>query len=65
MLTIRGKTIYRVGRLRSGYYILKFPPKDDADLIAANLSTEQDAINKIEEDYKNDKENVAKMLQGV
>ena len=56
MFKVSGGVIYRVGRIRSGYYVLKFPKTDDPSLVAKNIKTEQDAINIIEEDIKNDVE---------
>lgn len=52
MLKIINGVIYRVGHIKSGYYVIKFPKTDDPSLIARNLKTEQDAINVIKEDSK-------------
>jgi hypothetical protein len=60
MLSIRNGVIYLTSRLKSGYFIVKFPPNSDAELIASKLKTKQETLKIIEEDSKNDKQTKTK-----
>lgn len=53
MFKVWKNVMYRIGALRSGYYVVKFPSKDDPSILATKLKTREDAINVIKEDINN------------
>lgn len=52
MLIVRDRVIYLSCRLPSGYWVMRVPPNDDAELIASKLNTKDDVYKVIEEDIK-------------
>ena len=53
MIKVHDGTIYVISRLRSGYFITKYPPNDDPIIIASRIPTIEHAIEIMKEDYKN------------
>ena len=54
MLMVHENVIYKVGWLKSGYYILRLPPDGEAELIQSHLTSEKDAINYITKEIKHE-----------
>jgi hypothetical protein len=65
MIKIHDGTIYVISRLRSGYFISKYPQYDDPTIIASRIPTIENAIELIKEDYKNDKQTQTQSSQVV